>query len=237
MKIYPAIDIKNGSAVRLTKGEFDKVTEYSTNPAEVAVGFEKIGAKYLHVVDLDGAVSGANVNFEKIKDVVKSTNLFVEVGGGIRANETIKRYLDVGVSRVIIGTLAIKDPQFLLDAVKLFGDKIAVGVDCLNGYIAIDGWKTVTNKKGEDYVKYLCDIGVKTTICTDISKDGVMQGTNLGFYKTLSKYDKIDVIASGGITYLSEIEALTDMKIYGAILGKALYAGAVDLKQAIEVAK
>ena len=236
MLIFPAIDLRGGSAVRLLKGDYDRMTVYSDSPEEVAKGFYGSGARCLHVVDLDGAKDGSTANFEvikKIKDAVP--DMFIEVGGGIRDAERIKRYLDAGVSRTILGSAAVEDPVLVEKAVSEFGGAIAVGVDASDGYVAIHGWRTVTDVSSLDFCKKMADIGVETVIYTDISKDGTLSGTNLEIYEKLSGID-INVVASGGITYESEIETLASYGIYGAILGKALYAGRLDLSRCIEIA-
>lgn len=237
MNIFPAIDLFEGKAVRLLRGEYDKMTVYSDNPAEFAAEFEKKGACFLHVVDLEGAKSGTAPNFEVIRKIVKSCSLFVEVGGGIRSREIIEKYLACGVSRVILGTAAVTNPEFLESSVVEFGDKIAVGVDIKDGFVAIHGWTQTTSTSCADFFAYLESIGVKTVICTDISKDGMLSGTNLPLYKELSEKFNIDIIASGGVSSLEDITALSAMNIYGAILGKALYEGKVDLTKAIETVR
>lgn len=237
MHIFPAIDLFGGKAVRLFKGDYNQMTVYSDNPLNVARDFEQCGAQYLHVVDLEGAKSGGTPNIETIKNIIQNTNLFVEVGGGIRSMETAKAYIDAGVGRVILGTAAVTDETFLKSAVLAFGEKVAVGVDLKDGYVAIKGWTEKSAYSGMDFCKKMQDLGVKTIICTDISKDGAMKGTNLALYKTLSKSLSLNLIASGGVSDISDVENLSAMGIYGAIIGKAYYTGAIDLKQAIEVAK
>lgn len=237
MHIFPAIDLFGGKAVRLFKGDYNQMTVYSDNPLNVARDFEQCGAQYLHVVDLEGAKSGGTPNIETIKNIIQNTNLFVEVGGGIRSMETAKAYIDAGVGRVILGTAAVTDETFLKSAVLVFGEKVAVGVDLKDGYVAIKGWTEKSAYSGMDFCKKMQDLGVKTIICTDISKDGAMKGTNLALYKTLSESLSLNLIASGGVSDISDVENLSAMGIYGAIIGKAYYTGAIDLKQAIEVAK
>lgn len=237
MHIFPAIDLFGGKAVRLFKGDYNQMTVYSDNPLNVARDFEQCGAQYLHVVDLEGAKSGGTPNIETIKNIIQNTNLFVEVGGGIRSMETAKAYIDAGVGRVILGTAAVTDETFLKSAVLAFGEKVAVGVDLKDGYVAIKGWTEKSAYSGMDFCKKIQDLGVKTIICTDISKDGAMKGTNLALYKTLSESLSLNLIASGGVSDISDVENLSAMGIYGAIIGKAYYTGAIDLKQAIEVAK
>lgn len=236
MKIFPAIDLKDGQAVRLFQGDYDKMTIYSQTPVDVARQFKAKGAENLHIVDLDGAKDGKLVNFQTIKDIVSDIKMFVEVGGGIRDEERIRQYLDIGVGRVILGTIAIKDQEFLADMVAKYGDKIAVGVDVKDGYVAINGWKEVTDRPGMEFCGYLQDIGVKTVIYTDISRDGGLAGTNLEAYKNLTQFPDLNIIASGGISFEEEISVLKQ-QAHGAILGKAIYDGVLDLERAIELAR
>ena len=237
MKIFPAIDLYDKKAVRLFKGDYDQMTVYSENPIEVARDFENKGAKFIHMVDLEGAKNGTTPNLDIVKDIAENTSLFVEIGGGIRSMETVKRYLDNGVGRVILGTSAVTDEAFLLEAVSTYGEKIAVGADVKDGYIAIKGWVEKSQYSLEEFLSKMEKIGVKKIICTDISKDGSMKGTNLELYKMLNEKYSLDIIASGGVSTIDDISALKDMNMYGAIIGKAYYTGAIDLKQAIEVAK
>ncbi len=236
MHIIPAIDLIGGKAVRLQKGDYNKVTVYSDTPTEVAKQFEIDGASFLHVVDLDGAKDGTTANFETVKDIIKNTALSVEIGGGIRDIERVRKYINIGVDRVIIGTAAVTAPEFLKAAVAEFGEKIVVGVDINEGYVAIKGWLEVSKLSCFDFCEQLSALGVKTVIVTDISKDGMMAGTNLELYKELSKRFSLNIIASGGVSSYDDINTLRDMNIYGAILGKALYTGALDLKNAISAA-
>ena len=235
MNIYPAIDLIGGQAVRLLQGSFENVTVYNSDPVSVARAFEAAGAKYLHLVDLDGAKYGTLANLETIKAIVASTSLFVEVGGGIRNEERIKTYLEAGVGRVILGSIALRDPDFVERMVATYGsDKISVGVDAKDGMVAIDGWLTVSETNGIDFCKELYSRGVRHIIYTDIARDGAMQGTNMEVYRTLCKtLPELAVTASGGITFYAELKELTDMGLYGAILGKALYTGALELTQAL----
>jgi len=235
MKIFPAIDLRGGKAVRLTQGDYDRMTVYSDDPVETAGGFKAQGALHLHIVDLDGAKDGKPVNFDAIRRIVEGTAMFTEVGGGIRDEERIVQYLKLGVSRVIIGTIAVRDFDFLCDMVKKYGNKIAVGVDVKDGCVAVSGWREVTDINGLEFCEKLKRAGVQTVIYTDISKDGTLKGTNIEAYKHLSKIEGLDVIASGGISFEREISELRDMGIYGAILGKAIYSGAIDLSRAIEL--
>ena len=236
MNIIPAIDLIGGNAVRLQKGDYNKVTVYSNDPVEVAKSFEDSGARFLHVVDLDGAKSGKADNFSVIKRIVDATALSVEVGGGIRNMETVRIYAEAGVDRIILGTAALTDPEFLEEAVRAYGEKITVGVDIKDGMVAIKGWTEVSAMSCDDFCKKLEAVGVKTVICTDISKDGMMSGTNLELYKNLNRDFSINFVASGGVSTLEDIKALKKMNLFGAILGKALYTGAIDLKDAIKAA-
>lgn len=236
MNIIPAIDLLGGKAVRLLKGDYDKVTVYSDDPAAVAESFERAGAKYLHVVDLDGAKDGTTANFETIKEIIKRTNLSVEVGGGIRALDRVKKYIDIGVDRVIIGTAAVTDPEFLNEAVELYGEKVVVGVDIKDGFVAIKGWLEISELSCKEFCKNLEDLGVKTIICTDISKDGMMSGTNRELYRELYDEFNINIIASGGVSSMEDIAVLSNMGLFGAIVGKAIYTGAIDLSEAISLA-
>jgi len=235
MQLFPAIDIRDKKVVRLTFGDYDQMKVYADDPVQIAKNFAECGAKNMHVVDLDGAKDGNLANFDVIANIVKNCGLFVEVGGGIRDEERIKKYIDCGVGRVILGTVAVENFAFVEQMAKKYGDKIAVGVDAKDGYVAIHGWKTVTDVPSLDFCKKLRDVGVKTVIYTDISKDGGMAGTNLQVYEELAKIDGLDVVASGGITFYDELTKLDEMGIYGAILGKALYEGVIDLKKVVEL--
>lgn len=235
MKIFPAIDIKGGKAVRLFQGDYDQVTVYSENPVDVARDFQGRGAKNLHLVDLDGARDGALVNFKTIETIIKEVGLFVEVGGGIRDENRIVQYLDIGVGRVILGTVAIQKPTFLQEMVIKYGDRIAVSVDVKDGYVAINGWKEQTDIEGMAFCAKLRAIGVSTVIYTDISKDGALEGTNLDAYTSLAQIKGLNIIASGGVSFEHEIIALKAQGLYGAILGKAIYSGKLDLSKAIRL--
>ena len=237
MNIIPAIDLIGGKAVRLVKGDYDKVTVYSDDPAAVAERFERAGAKYLHVVDLDGAKDGTTANFETIKKIIERTNLSVEVGGGIRTLERVRQYIDIGVDRVIIGTAAVTDPDFLREAVKLYGEKIVVGVDIKDGFVAIKGWLEISELSCKAFCKKLESLGVKTIICTDISKDGMMSGTNRELYRELYDEFELNIIASGGVSSMEDIAVLSNMGLFGAIVGKAIYTGAIELSEAIKLAE
>ena len=236
MKIFPAIDLRDGKVVRLFQGDYDQMTVYSHDPVEVARSFKQKGADNLHLVDLDGAKDGRLVNFDTIKAITQQVDMFVEVGGGIRDEERIRQYLDVGVGRVILGTVAVKEPEFLEKMVEKYGERIAVGVDALDGYVAVNGWKEVTDKESFEFCRYLRKIGVKTVIYTDISRDGSLEGTNMEAYKRLREIEGLDVVASGGISFEEEITALRDV-VSAAILGKAIYSGMLDLEKAVELSK
>ena len=236
MQIFPAIDLSGGQVVRLYQGDYDQMTVYGADPCAVARDFIAAGAKYLHVVDLDGAKDGTLENFESIAAIAKQGGLYIEVGGGIRTEERIQQYLDLGVGRCILGTIAVKDFDFTARMAQKYGGKIAVGVDARDGYVAINGWKEVTDKKGMEFCEYLAGIGVKTVIYTDISRDGGLKGTNLEAYRQLAKIEGLDIVASGGISFEEEITALKETT-YGAILGKALYDGLLDLEKALELAE
>ncbi len=233
MQIYPATDILGGKVVRLTKGDYNQVKIYADSPAEMALEFMKDGATNLHMVDLDGAKDGAPVNFDAIKEAAQIKNLFIEVGGGIRDMKRVEDYLNLGVKRVILGTAAIRNYPFVEEAVKEFGDAVAVGVDAKEGFVAVSGWQETTSVKSVEFCKKLRDTGVATVIYTDISKDGMLSGTNLDIYKELSAIEGLQIVASGGITYADEIKKLNEMGIYGAIVGKAVYEGKLSLKDAL----
>ncbi len=230
MKIFPAIDLCGQKAVRLLRGEYDQMTVYSENPVKTALEFEASGAKYLHVVDLDGAKSGARENFAVIEKILKNTKLSVEIGGGIRDMEAVSAYLGAGAMRVILGTAAVKDPAFLAEALSKYGSKIAVGVDFKGGRTATDGW-TKTAGDAFDFCRKLADMGVAALICTDISKDGMLQGPNQEMYRELVQL-KTEIIASGGVSGLEDLKILKQTGVGGAIVGKALYTGAMNLKEA-----
>ena len=235
MLIFPAIDLFEGKAVRLYKGKYEEMTVYSERPWEVSKKFKDAGCEYIHIVDLEGAKNGDTPNIETVKRIVKESGLKAEIGGGVRSMKTVEKYLDAGVMRVILGTAAVKDPVFLEEAVKKFGERVAVGADILNGNVAIKGWTETADLTCDDFFKKLENLGVQTVICTDISKDGTMLGTNRQMYKELSQKFKIDIVASGGVNSIDDIIALNEMNLYGAIIGKAYYTGAIDLKKALEV--
>lgn len=237
MNIFPAIDLFEGKAVRLFKGDYGKMTVYSENPLEVARDFEKKGARFIHMVDLEGAKNGTTPNIEVVKQIAQNTSLFCEIGGGIRSAETVEKYLNCGVDRVILGTAAVENEEFLKSAVEKYGDKIAVGADIKDGFVAVKGWTVKSEYSCFDFCEKMQKLGVKTLICTDISKDGAMKGTNRELYKELSQKFDMDIVASGGISDIDDIKVLRQLGLYGAIIGKAYYTGAIDLKEALEAAK
>ncbi len=237
MIIFPAIDLYDKKAVRLYKGNYEEMTVYSETPHLVAKDFEKKGATHIHLVDLEGAKDGSAKNTDTIKSILDNTNLFTELGGGIRNMETIDRYINLGIDRVILGTAAVRDEEFLLSAVDKYKEKIAVGIDIKDGFAAISGWREKSNISAFDFCEKMEKIGVSNIICTDISKDGAMMGTNLSLYKELSSKFNLKITASGGVSSINDVKNLREMDLYGAIIGKAYYIGAIDLKEAIEVAK
>ena len=236
MEIYPAIDLYGGKAVRLFKGDYDRMTVYSDHPTEIAEAFRAAGAKRMHVVDLEGAKAGSPRNLQTIAELVKTFAGFVEMGGGIRNMQTLEDVFSVGVDRVILGTAAVEDEAFLTRALETYEKKIAVGVDLKDGFVAIKGWTERSALSAEAFFEKMQQMGVATVICTDISKDGAMQGTNRALYRELSRKYTIELIASGGVSTMEDVQALAAMGLHGAIIGKAYYIGAIDLKQAIEVA-
>ena len=237
MYIFPAIDLVQGKAVRLLKGDYARMTVYSDDPLSVARRFRSDGAEYLHMVDLEGARDGGTPNFDVVAAAARESGLRVEIGGGIRSADVIERYLEAGVYRVILGTAAVTDRPFLRDAVRRYGARVAVGVDVKDGFVAIRGWLETSRDTLEEFCAELQGLGVDTVICTDISRDGAMQGTNRELYRRLSRAFSLRLVASGGVSTLEDIRALREMNLYGAIVGKALYTGDIDLKEAIEVAK
>ncbi len=236
MLIYPAIDLLGGQAVRLLKGDYDKKTVYSEDPVSVALGFKKEGAMQIHLVDLDGARTGKTSNLDIIALIKEKTGLFCQVGGGIRNMDAVKRYLEIGIDRVILGTAAVTDEGFLKEAVGKYGERIAVGIDLKDGCVAVKGWTESSGHKAEGFCSRMESLGISTVICTDISKDGAMEGTNLELYKRLSEEFSFRLIASGGVSSIDDVKALKEMGLYGAIIGKAYYTGAISLAKAIEAA-
>ena len=237
MIIFPAIDLYEGKAVRLYKGDYAQMTVYSEHPEEIALDFAAKGATHAHLVDLEGAKNGTTPNLNTVLRLKKEGGLFCEIGGGIRSMETVRTYLSAGLDRVILGTAAVEDPAFLRAAVDAYGEQIAVGVDVRDGFVAVKGWTEKSALHFMDFCKEMERIGVKTLICTDISRDGAMRGTNREMYRQLSETLGLQITASGGVSTIEDIESLRRMNLYGAIIGKAYYTGDIDLKKAIEVCK
>lgn len=237
MILFPAIDLYEGKAVRLYKGDYAKMTVYSDHPEEIAADFAACGATHIHLVDLEGARSGETPNLETVLRIRESTGLFCEIGGGIRSMETVERYLDAGLERVILGTAAVQDPDFLRQCADRFGDRIAAGADARDGIVSVKGWTEQSGVTLEEFCGQLERIGIRTVICTDISRDGAMQGTNREMYRRLSEQFSLQITASGGVSSLEDVKSLREMNLYGAIIGKAYYTGEIDLKKAIEVAR
>ncbi len=248
MYIYPAIDLYQGKAVRLFKGDYEQMTVYSDNPPEIAEDFVKAGATHIHVVDLEGAKMGLTPNFETVAAIKKAAEkasekyaggkpVLVEIGGGIRDEIALEKYLNAGIDRVILGTAAVKDQSFLRRAVESYGRRVAVGIDVRDGYVAIKGWTELSEYSLEDFARQMVGLGVGTIICTDISRDGAMKGTNRLLYRELSESLNVDIIASGGVSSIEDIEALAKFGIHGAIIGKAYYTGAIDLAEAVRTAE
>ncbi len=237
MNIFPAIDLYGGKAVRLYKGDYARMTIYSDNPVAVAKDFAAAGAKYIHIVDLEGAKNGDTPNLSVVCDIKKQSGLFCEIGGGVRSMQVVDRYMQAGIDRVILGTAALADPAFLQAAVEKYGEKIAVGVDLKDGFVAVKGWTETSDMPAFAFCEQMQKIGVKTIICTDISKDGAMQGCNHDLYREMSEKFTMQIIASGGVSSIEDVKRLAAMDLYGAIIGKAYYTGDINLKEAIEVAK
>lgn len=237
MEIFPAIDLLGGKVVRLFQGDYGQSQIYGDNPADYAKQFEQQGAKYLHLVDLDGAKEGAPQNFEIVKDIAKSTSLFIELGGGIRNEETVNQCFEAGVGRVILGTAALQNPAFVKSMAAKHGGKIAVGVDARDGLVAVEGWLKTSTTNSYDFCKEMQNAGVEYIIYTDISRDGAQAGANLEVYEKLAELRGLNITASGGVSSLSDVAALRSMGLYAAILGKALYAGTVKLEDALQTAK
>ncbi|MBE5038499.1 1-(5-phosphoribosyl)-5-[(5-phosphoribosylamino)methylideneamino]imidazole-4-carboxamide isomerase [Subdoligranulum sp. DSM 109015] len=233
MKLFPAIDLRGGQAVRLYQGDYDQMTVYNPAPADQARAFAAAGAKYLHVVDLDGAKDDTTANLPAIARIAAESDLYIEVGGGIRDEERIRRYLDLGVSRCILGTVAVRDFDFTARMAQKYGDRIAVGVDMKDGLVAVAGWKEVTPEPGVAFCRRLAEAGVKAVIATDISRDGTMQGTNMDLYRELLTIPGLEITASGGIAKMEELDTLQAMGCHAAILGKSVYTGAIDLAEAV----
>ena len=234
MILFPAIDIVDGKAVRLFKGDYQQMTVYSDNPAEIALDFKNCGATAIHIVDLEGAKDGNTPNFDTVLAIKKASGLFCEIGGGIRNMEVVEKYLDAGIDRVILGTAAIEDEAFLKKAVEKYGERIAVGADIRDGYIAVKGWLERSQVTADEFFDKMQTLGVKTIICTDISRDGAMRGTNLDLYRTMNRRYEVDITATGGVSSMEDVLALHEMEMYGAIIGKAYYTGAIDLREAVK---
>ncbi|WP_186430105.1 1-(5-phosphoribosyl)-5-[(5-phosphoribosylamino)methylideneamino]imidazole-4-carboxamide isomerase [Clostridium sp. BSD9I1] len=237
MMIFPAMDLRNGNCVRLYQGEFSTSHVVGENPIDIALQFKKQGAEYIHIVDLDGALKGELANLDVIKGVIKETGLPIQLGGGIRNINTIEKLIEEGVTRVILGTAALNNPPMVKEAVRNFGEKIAVGIDARDGYVAIEGWIKVSKVQYIDFAKTMEDIGVKTIIFTDISRDGTLTGPNLEATGMLNDQVSCDIIASGGMKGIEDIKKLTAMDMYGAIIGKALYSKSINLKEAIDLGR
>ncbi len=236
MLIFPAIDLLGGQAVRLVRGDYNQKTVYSPDPLAVAQRFAAAGARQLHVVDLEGAKSGKTENLAVIAAIARQTDLFLQVGGGIRSLDTVERYCSLGVNRVILGTAAVQDEAFLRQALSAFGPRVAVGVDLRDGRVAVEGWTQTTDWTCDDFCAHLQALGVQTLVCTDIARDGLLRGANHALYRRLQGQYRMQLIASGGVSTLQDVKELRAAGLYGAIVGKATYTGALDLRQAIEVA-
>lgn len=234
MIIYPAIDLKDKSCVRLTQGAYDKMTVYEKDPVKVAKRWEDMGAEILHMVDLDGAKNGDRINQSVVKDIIENINIPIQLGGGIRDTEGVETLLDLGVSQVIIGTVAVKNPAWVKEMIEKYGDRIIVSIDALNGLLATNGWQSVSDVKAIDFIKKLKSYGLRRIVYTDIEKDGMLIGPNFEIYEELAKEVDIEVIASGGVTTLEDIKRLKSMNMYGAIVGKALYDGKLDLEEVLK---
>ncbi len=237
MNIFPAIDLYARKAVRLYKGDYAQMTVYSDDPVSVAKDFERAGARFIHVVDLEGARFGGTPNLPVVRRICGQTDLFLEIGGGVRDMETAETYLEAGAGRVILGTAAVTDEKFLQSAVERFGERVAVGADLADGYVAIRGWTEKSTYTADTFFEKMQAMGVSTVICTDISRDGAMRGTNRELYASLAKRYTVNLIASGGVSSMEDILALRALDLHGAIIGKAYYTGAIDLKEALEAAK
>lgn len=237
MLIFPAIDLYEKQAVRLFKGDYNRKTVYSNDPVSVARDFKKSGASHIHLVDLEGAKTGETPNFDVVCAIKRETGLFCEIGGGIRSIEVVEKYISAGLDRVILGTAAVTNEGFVQEAVEKYGEKIAVGIDIKDGFAAIKGWTESSGIDAFEFCERMEKIGVRTLICTDISKDGAMVGTNRALYKKLSEKFSVDIVASGGVSSINDVKALRKLGIYGAIIGKAYYTKAIDLGEAIEVAR
>ena len=237
MILFPAVDIYEGKAVRLLQGDYSRMTVYENDPLNAAIRFRHAGSEWIHIVDLEGARDGETPNFDTVLRLKEKSGLRAEIGGGIRTMETVDRYLSAGLDRVILGTAALKDEEFLRKALARYGDRIAVGVDILDSKVAIRGWREKSETDAFVFCERLEEMGLRTLISTDISRDGAMRGTNKKLYKQLQERFSIDIVASGGVSSLDDIRSLADLGLYGAIIGRALYTGDIDLREAIEVTK
>ena len=237
MYIFPAIDLYEGKAVRLYKGRYEDMTVYSENPPEIGEAFAKAGARFIHIVDLEGARDGSTPNFDTVCAIKQASGLFCEIGGGIRSMEVVDKYIAAGIDRVILGTAAVKDEAFAREAVEKYGEKIAIGIDLKDGYVAIKGWTEKSGLKAMEFCRKMQDMGVKTIIVTDISKDGAMKGTNHSLYEELAEQFDMQIVASGGVSSIDDVKRLAAQNLYGAIIGKAYYIGAIDLADAIAAAE
>ncbi len=235
MNLLPAIDLKDGKAVRLTKGLMDSAKIYSNEPWQVAKKFEELGSEWIHIVDLNGAFAGEPKNIDQIKKIRDNTNLKMELGGGIRDEETIKKYIELGIDRIILGSIAVKNPQFVKDMAKKY--PIAVGIDAMNGYVAVEGWAEVSEMKATDLSAEFAKAGVEVIIATDISRDGMLSGVNFDFINQIKEASNLPVIASGGVKDMEDIQLGLQNNVYGVIIGKAFYEGTLDLKDAFEMIK
>ena len=233
MLLFPAIDIVGGKAVRLFKGDYDQMTVYSDDPASIAEVFRGCGARHIHIVDLEGARDGGTPNLDTVLKIKERSGLFCEIGGGVRSMQVVERYLESGIDRVILGTAALQDEEFLTKAVGRYGERIAVGADLKDGYVAVKGWLEKSAVTADEFFTKLQSVGVRTVICTDISRDGAMRGTNRELYRELSQKYSMDITASGGVSSMDDVIALRDMGLYAAIIGKAYYTGAIDLREAV----
>jgi phosphoribosylformimino-5-aminoimidazole carboxamide ribotide isomerase len=233
LTLLPAIDLKDGKAVRLTKGLMDSAKIYSDEPWQVAKKFEELGSEWIHIVDLNGAFAGEPQNIDQIKKIRDNTDLKIELGGGIRDEETIKKYIDLGIDRIILGSIAVKEPQFVKDMAKKY--PIAVGIDAIDGYVAVEGWAEVSQMKATDLSAEFAKAGVEAVIATDISRDGTLSGVNFDFINDIKNASELPIIASGGVKDLEDIKLAKEHKIYGVIIGKAFYEGTLDLKEAFEI--
>ena len=230
MYLFPAIDLYEGKAVRLYKGDYNQLTVYNDDPAAVGRDFAAAGAKYIHIVDLEGAKSGTTPNLSTVLRIKAESGLFCEIGGGVRNMDVVNTYMEAGIDRVILGTAAVENPDFVREAVSRYGERIAVGVDLKDGFVAVKGWTEKSTLDAVTFCRQMRDIGVKTLIVTDISKDGAMQGTNHDLYRDLqARFPDLQLVASGGVSSMEDITRLADTGLYGAIIGKAYYIGAIDL--------